>query len=274
MDPVLRHQHLGSFEGVSRQLEALYNALFVHGPLQLNSNGVSAGLRLAAEAELMTIVTTAGQIITSDGEVPMALDAGTNGQMLIADDEEEAGLKWVASPHTLITTPGQLLTYTSDGENGALAALTVGANGTVLIADDEEEAGLKWGTPAAPTFEFDITTQGDDATPSIITLVRKDATGAVIATPFIARVRICDDGDYEGATDAEIASGDVGTVLLETITADKDLVLQSDENGVLTLEVTDATTAGFTIRVGPYLSSPHADYSATLDGAHAEAPGE
>lgn len=124
------------------------------------------------------------------------------------------------------------------------------------------------------TFLFTITLQGDTSTPSEITIQLQsgDATPVDVLEQFKLRVRIVDDSTdtptFPDATNATISSVITGTTL-ETFTANIDLLIESDANGLIKLQLTDATAEKFWLIIGEsYLDPTPASYQANLQVEH------
>lgn len=120
------------------------------------------------------------------------------------------------------------------------------------------------------TFKFTITVQGSHTTPSTVTIQLQDSTGTVnIAEQFDLRVRVANNNGYAVATNATIAAG-AGTTLRETLTSNKDLILQSDANGKVTVTCTDTTIETFLLLIGMTSLSPKfANYNNSKAVVHA-----
>jgi|GEM_PF-1651940 len=120
------------------------------------------------------------------------------------------------------------------------------------------------------TFEFETTTQGDTSTPSTITITCKDLDGNVLSGARNLRVRICNASGYTNATNATI-DANASNTLLESITADKDLVIRSSGmTGLWYIDLTDATAETVRLRIGPPpVSGQPGDYRTFHDVAHA-----
>ncbi len=184
--------------------------------------------------------------------------------------------------------PATLLTFDTAGTSGnhslAIKAPTLGASTTLQIPDP----GISGGTfvvtadgtvgalalsaalaDALPTYALAITAQGSTSTPSTITITRKDLQGNTLAGTAFLRVRVCDSGAFANAANATIAAG-TGTAAVETLTAGKDLVLQSASDGSWQITLTDVTAETMTLRIGPAtLSAERGDWTPTLDVTHA-----
>ncbi len=94
-----------------------------------------------------TIVDVKGDLIVADGaDSVIRLAAGTNGQILAANDATASGLEWIAQP-----APG-IQAIIADAKGDLLVAsaadtvvrLPVGADGTILAANSLTATGLEW----------------------------------------------------------------------------------------------------------------------------------
>ncbi len=102
---------------------------------------------------------------------------------------------------------------------------------------------------ALRTLKMTTTVVGSHTSPSTVTIQLQDAVGNNIAEIFLLRVRVVDNNMYLPATNATIAIGG-GTGAIETITAGKDLIVQSDAGGLVTIVCTDATIEYFQLLLG------------------------
>jgi hypothetical protein len=94
--------------------------------------------------EVVSKLTTKGDLLVTTGSALNRLAAGTNGHQLTADSAATNGVKWALSPETdLVTTKGDILVATAAD---TLARQGVGANGSVLIADSAQTNGIAWST--------------------------------------------------------------------------------------------------------------------------------
>lgn len=121
------------------------------------------------------------------------------------------------------------------------------------------------------TFKFTITVQGSHTSPSTVTIQLQDATGTVnVQEQFYLRCRVANSAGYTNATNATIAAG-AGTTLVETLTANKDLILQSDSTGKITLTCTDTTIESYLLLISQQnvLSPKFANYNNSQVVAHA-----
>jgi hypothetical protein len=95
--------------------------------------------------ELVSKLTTKGDLLVTDGSALNRLAVGTNNYQLTADSAATNGVKWALSPETdLVTTKGDLLVGTAAD---TLARQGVGSNGQVLVADSGQTNGVAWVDP-------------------------------------------------------------------------------------------------------------------------------
>ncbi len=121
------------------------------------------------------------------------------------------------------------------------------------------------------TLKMTIFTQGTTGAPSRIHIQLQDASGDDIdvAEVFFLRVRVTDDTTYPNATNATIAAFG-GTTVVETFTALKDLVFQSDASGLVEIDATDAVAETFRIRPGhPPIQAHFLNVNNSLPVTHA-----
>ena len=94
--------------------------------------------------ELVSKLTTKGDLLVTTGSALNRLAVGTNAHLLTADSASTNGVKWALSPETdLVTTKGDILVGTAAD---TLARQGVGANGSVLMADSAQTNGIAWST--------------------------------------------------------------------------------------------------------------------------------
>jgi hypothetical protein len=95
--------------------------------------------------ELVSKLTTKGDLLVTTGSALNRLAVGTNAHLLTADSASTNGVKWALSPETdLVTTKGDILVGTAAD---TLARQGVGANGQVLVADSGVTNGVAWVDP-------------------------------------------------------------------------------------------------------------------------------
>ena len=110
----------------------------------------STGLKWATPAPSggtasWNVVTTKGDLIvaTADSTV-IRLGVGSNGQVLVADSAQTAGVKWAnfgTIQESLLDAKGDLIVATA---NDTPARVAVGTNGQVLSANSGATAGVSW----------------------------------------------------------------------------------------------------------------------------------
>ncbi len=161
-----------------------------------------------------------------------------------------------------------------------LAEVTISAGAISGIVDRRQELMLRSGgivgaelsTALAGellTWSISIDTQGDTSTASRIHIQLQDINGNDVARQHLLGVLICDQDGYDNATNATIAVAG-GTTLARAFTAGKDVMLQSDANGLIEIDLTDATAETVTLRIGPApVGAERGDYTATQDVTHA-----
>ena len=94
--------------------------------------------------ELVSKLTTKGDLLVTTGSALNRLAVGTNAHLLTADSASTNGVKWALSPETdLVTTKGDILVATAAD---TLARQGVGADGSVLMADSAQTNGIAWST--------------------------------------------------------------------------------------------------------------------------------
>ena len=92
--------------------------------------------------ELVSKLTTKGDLLVTTGSALNRLDVGTNAHVLTADSAATNGVKWALSPETdLVTTKGDILVGTAAD---TLARQGAGSNGEVLVADSSASTGLRY----------------------------------------------------------------------------------------------------------------------------------
>lgn len=141
---------------------------------------------------------------------------------------------------------------------GAITGIVDRRLDPVLLADD-----------ALVSFEWSIETQGDTGSASRVHLQARDSGGNVLNRTIAVRVRVADSAGWTDATNATIAAAG-GSSLLDSVSATKDLILESDAAGLIELDLTDGTAETVTVRCGPAdMGAVRGDYSPTQDVTHA-----
>jgi len=96
--------------------------------VSIDSNGVIA---VGGSAGAITsLIDEARQLLTSNGTKNVALDVGTNGQVLMANSSVANGIKWANLPATTSTTPG--VVYGTYIENSAPDLYNIGYGPSAL----------------------------------------------------------------------------------------------------------------------------------------------
>lgn len=132
--------------------------------------GGSAALEAKFNAKGDILVATANDLATN-------VSVGTNGQILVADSSQAAGVVWATNAPDVATTKGDLITRTASG----YARIGVGSNGQGLLADSSTSTGLVWGAPASVAYyeKFQVfTSSGTWTAPTSVTSVDVLAVGA------------------------------------------------------------------------------------------------
>ncbi len=113
------------------------------------------------------------------------------------------------------------------------------------------------------TLEMTVTVDGDTGTPSEVTIQLQNgrATPLNVLEQFKLALRVVDDsaGDpaWGNATNATISAVTTGTELEDLSGgADKYMIIESDANGLIKLELTDGTAELFWLVVGPSPINP------------------
>ena len=156
--------------------------------------------------------------------------------------------------------------------------MTIGQNPISVIPIDTQSAGWDVVMQAnmnklndyIKKFKFTITVGGDTGTPSELEIQLQNgaATPVEVLEEFLLRCRVSDNDAvptpdepaWGDATNATISSVITGTTI-ETFTASKDLLIESDANGLIKLELTDAVAELFWLVIGPaYITPTMANY--------------
>lgn len=131
--------------------------------------GGSAALEAKFNAKGDILVATAN-------DVSAAVSVGTNGQILVADSSQAAGVVWATNAPDVATTKGDLITRTASG----YARIGVGSDGQGLLANSSTATGLVWGAPASVAYyeKFQVfTSSGTWTAPASVTSVDVLALG-------------------------------------------------------------------------------------------------
>lgn len=109
------------------------------------------------------------------------------------------------------------------------------------------------------TLDIEVTVDGNTGLASEVTITLQNgaATPTDVNQQFVLAVRLVDDDgadapEWDNATNATISAITTGTELEDVSSgADKYMYIKSDANGVIVVELTDATAEKFWLVVGP-----------------------
>ena len=91
--------------------------------------------------EVVSKLTTKGDLLVTSGSALNRLAVGTNYQVLGADSTATNGVAWQSSPASLMTTKGDIVAASAANTP---ARLGVGTNTFSLVADSTQSTGLSW----------------------------------------------------------------------------------------------------------------------------------
>ena len=91
--------------------------------------------------ELVSKLTTKGDLLVTTGSALNRLAVGTNYFVLGADSTATNGVTWQTSPASLMTTKGDIVAASAANTP---ARLGVGTNTFSLVADSTQSTGLSW----------------------------------------------------------------------------------------------------------------------------------
>ncbi len=133
------------------------------------------------------------------------------------------------------------------------------------MAGWQEEWNLNAGYAKNALRTFHATmVNGDPVTPYNVSIQLQDAEGNNVAETTIMRVRITDWATYTPSILKTFAATG-STTLLETKTANTDLILKSNASGLITFDVTNPGYGGFKVLLGADVLGPQfANYNNSL----------
>ena len=96
--------------------------------------------------EVVSKLTTKGDLLVTTGSALNRLAVGTNYFVLGADSTATNGVAWQSSPASLMTNKGDIIVASAANTPARVA---VGTDGFALVADSTQTSGVKWAVAAS-----------------------------------------------------------------------------------------------------------------------------